>query len=172
MQTPEEWRATHHPCYEVSNLGRVRSWKSGAPRILKGSKNISGGGHGYPTVIFYPEVEGNSVHSLVAAAFIGPCPAGHYVMHKDDNRANARLDNLEYGTPYQNTRQCISRNRWTRRKFTEDVVREIRQRAQNTPRTGPAQRLPNHFARNLAKEYGVSERCIEAIIWGRNYTRV
>jgi hypothetical protein len=36
------------------------------------------------------------VHDLVASAFLGPCPAGFKVRHKDGNGFNNKLENLEY----------------------------------------------------------------------------
>jgi hypothetical protein len=115
----EEWRPTAHPDYDVSNLGRVRSRapqggnmihgkpsRPKTPRILK--PGIAS--HGYPTVCFG---RGNtiSVHVLVAAAFVGPCPVGCEVRHKDDDRENPKADNLEYGTRRDNVWDMINRGR-------------------------------------------------------------
>jgi hypothetical protein len=36
------------------------------------------------------------VHDLVASAFLGPCPVGFKVRHKDGNGFNNKLENLEY----------------------------------------------------------------------------
>lgn len=111
--TIEEWRPTHHPDYDVSNLGRVRSranvWN--APKRPPGKEKILRPGlasSGYPTVVFG---RGNTqlVHRLVAAAFIGPCPEKQEVRHKDDDRTNARADNLEYGTRQDNVNDMLAR---------------------------------------------------------------
>lgn len=40
-------------------------------------------------------------HRLVAAAFIGPCPPGHEVLHIDGTRNN-HVSNLRYGTRKEN----------------------------------------------------------------------
>lgn len=120
----EEWRPTHHPDYDVSNLGRVRSWvavggdyrqlalrrRRSTPKLLKPGLM----GAGYPTVAFG---RGGTqlVHRLVAAAFLGPCPPGQECRHKDDNRANPRWDNLEYGTRQDNVNDMMRRKgHWTR----------------------------------------------------------
>lgn len=42
------------------------------------------------------------VHQLVAEAFLGPCPVGKEINHKNGQRADPRLQNLEYVTPSEN----------------------------------------------------------------------
>ena len=44
-----------------------------------------------------------NVHELVLLAFRGPRPAGMYCRHMDGNRLNPTLDNLQYGTPKENS---------------------------------------------------------------------
>jgi hypothetical protein len=48
------------------------------------------------------------VHRLVAAAFLGPCPVTHEVNHKDRNRSNPRLENLEYLTRSENLKHAMA----------------------------------------------------------------
>jgi hypothetical protein len=43
-----------------------------------------------------------SVHSLIAATFIGERPKGHVINHKDYNRRNNNASNLEYLTQKEN----------------------------------------------------------------------
>ena len=94
--------------YEVSNLGRIRrikpyyiSWKY--PRLMKPSMSRNG----YLNVELHDSPKKFlciGVHRLVASAFIGPCQKGKNVNHKDRNRANNRVENLEYLTQIENVR--------------------------------------------------------------------
>lgn len=168
----EEWRSTHHPNYEVSNLGRIRSWaaigkrksnnRATTPRILKGSRSST---TTYPSVVF-PGNVGHLVHRLVATAFLGPCPKGQEVLHKDDDRMNGRLDNLEYGTRLKNIQDCIARGRFTRRQFSEEQVRAIRAYLDTQRKDTPARRLRAGVTAQVANQYGVSKQCIREL-WTR-----
>ncbi len=110
----EEWRPTHHPHYDVSNFGRVRSRARGKFRILRSAQ----GSHGYHTVSFG---RGNtqSVHVLVARAFIGPQPEGQEVRHKNDLRFCKHADVLEYGTRQDNVNDMMQRRGHWRNSTTQ-----------------------------------------------------
>lgn len=67
--------------------------------------------HGYWYCgITYPEGQRQRrTHILVAEVYI-PNPNNYpYVCHKDDNKANKHMDNLEWGTPSQNTKDAHDR---------------------------------------------------------------
>lgn len=119
----EVWKPVvgHEGCYEVSNLGRVRSvnravWVD-AYVDRNGRKRAAATRH-YVGKMLRPGVQkksghvsvaigkGNSrlVHQLVLEAFVGPCPEDHEVLHLDHNPANNRLSNLKYGTRSENIR--------------------------------------------------------------------
>ena len=111
----EEWRAVagYEGWYSVSNLGRIRrdaEWVTARGGTVSGGRilqtnptksapytQVRLSRHGAATLF--------RVHRLVAAAFFGPCPAGHEVDHIDGNRANNRTDNLEYATHLENMRR-------------------------------------------------------------------
>lgn len=67
--------------------------------------------HGYWYCgITYPEGQRQRrTHILVAEAYV-PNPNNYpYVCHKDDNKANKHMNNLEWGTPSQNTKDAHDR---------------------------------------------------------------
>lgn len=90
----EEWRPVvgYEGSYEVSNTGKVYSLKS--KKFLKCSPNSDG----YPYTRLRKNGEDNSyfVHRLVMQAFVGECPDGCEVNHKDFCRTNNCVENLEY----------------------------------------------------------------------------
>lgn len=93
----EEWRqVVGFPLHMISNEGRVFSWFS--ERYLR--PGIGKNGYLRLNLGFGKT---RNVHALVAEAFIGPRPKGHVVRHRDGDRSNPRLDNLEYGTYSENT---------------------------------------------------------------------
>jgi len=99
----EEWK-TIESCqgYEVSNAGKVRNKKTG--RILKQNKR-----RGYPFVVLMNsknEKKDYYVHRLVALAFI-PNPSGFpQVNHRDGNKNNNSVENLEWCTARMNVQHA------------------------------------------------------------------
>lgn len=88
--------------YEISNFGRVKSTKKGFDKILK--NNI--GSRGYYSVNLYKDKSYiKFVHQLVAIAFLNHKPCGYklVVNHKDFNKLNNKVDNLEIVTNRENT---------------------------------------------------------------------
>ena len=90
------------PGYEVSNKGRVRSLKSGKPKLMTLVDNKKG----YLLCCLIHDKKRYTcyAHRLVAEAFI-PTQFNIEQMevnHKDKNRKNNCLENLEWVTPMDN----------------------------------------------------------------------
>ena len=99
----------------MSNIGNVRSlerkiynshtgWVTRKARDKKLTENPDG----YYTVKLSRDGKDSRapVHRLVAEAFIGPCPEpGMEINHKDYNRKNNCVDNLEWLTHLDNVRK-------------------------------------------------------------------
>lgn len=105
----EEWRKIHDGYYEVSNFGNVRRNAPGentfAGRMVK--PGMSGTGY----LIFGAYKEGKRknilVHRAVAESFIGTCPKGYQVNHKDGIKTNNHASNLEYLTISDNQKHAL-----------------------------------------------------------------
>lgn len=86
--------------YEISNLGRVKSFK----RDRKGKimKPKFSGEYLAVTLCADGQQERKTIHRLVAEHFI-PNPSGlPWVNHKDGNKLNNKVTNLEWVTPSEN----------------------------------------------------------------------
>lgn len=85
--------------YMVSDEGQVYSMKSN--RLLTASKHVGD----YRVVSLKGNKKNHTllVHRLVYEAFVGSIPKGMQVNHKDENKSNNRLDNLELLTPKENS---------------------------------------------------------------------
>ena len=109
------------------------------------------------------------VHRLVMLAFCGECKDDEEVNHKDGNKANPSLENLEYITHSRNVQHGVSVlgkkfcgrigvDNWNTR-FTENQIFEIRKRITEGEKHS-----------KIARDYGVSSAAIYAIAkrksWG------
>ena len=128
----EEWRDVvgYEGLYQVSNLGRVRSFKRDKAKIIKSNPGIGD----YLRVVLCKDFDKKNrfVHVLVAQAFI-PNPEGKkQVNHLDGNKKNNCVDNLAWATPAENIAHAFdmglrkSGSKHFRAKLTPDQVREIR----------------------------------------------
>lgn len=110
---PEQWRPIpgHEGLYEVSDLGRVRSWAKWrrrgipCPHILDGATDEKG--YRKVSLCSGGRQRTFAVHRLVAVAFLGPLPAGLQTRHLDGDPGNNALSNLRYGTPSENQQDSI-----------------------------------------------------------------
>lgn len=109
MSNEEEWRNVPgwEGFYQVSNLGNVRSVtrsvtrKDGQLRTYQGKLLRPGTNRiGYPVVVLSRpgRTITAKVHRLVLLAFVGPCPSGNEACHNNENRQDARLENLRWDT--------------------------------------------------------------------------
>lgn len=103
--------------FEINEFGDIRNKKTGT--IYKKSINI--GGYYYVTLPLGErgKVKGIRVHKALAEVFI-PNPNGHNVVHhKDENKLNISLDNLEWTTNKGNT-QAYLQNRYAENPYANN----------------------------------------------------
>lgn len=96
----EKWRDLKgHEQYLVSSCGRIKNKKTG--RIYVGSVNNRG-------YVRFDLCENGkrfvvAAHRVVAEAFLPTSPGRDYVNHKDGDKTNNNIDNLEWCTPKENS---------------------------------------------------------------------
>ena len=98
MEGLEEWKLVKdYDNYEVSTLGNLRNSKTG--RVLK---QMCKGGYLFAGLSKNSNGKTTSVHRLVALAFIDNPENKPQVNHKDKNRSNNNVSNLEWSTASEN----------------------------------------------------------------------
>ena len=116
--THEEWKTVKgYEDYEVSNRGNVRSNKSYHTKTKGMFLKPRDNGTGYLTVCLWKgnKRKNHYVHRLVAEAFIENPNNLPQVNHRDYDRHNNDVTNLEWLTRLDNTRYSIGRGRHPRK---------------------------------------------------------
>jgi hypothetical protein len=90
--------------YQISNLGRVKSFKGKTPVIFKLNSAVTG--YKECTLRKGKSKEVWGVHRLVVIHFLPPQDNKPWVNHKDGNKINNRVDNLEWSTPSENNKHA------------------------------------------------------------------
>jgi hypothetical protein len=149
------------PGYEVSNMGRVRSfWIWGhskigdshrimAPYLYRKSLNYAR---------FCIDIRKEQkrvhakVHNLVLIAFRGPCPNGMEGCHTDGNGLNNNIDNLRWDIPQNNILDSIYHGT-RKRKLNAEKVIEMRERWEN-----------KESIVSLAASFGIAKRNVSMVV--------
>lgn len=193
----EIWKLIHDDFYEVSDFGNLRRAKPGISTYVGRPVNPIFSATGYAQVCLCGGKQRKAyVHHLVIDAFIGPRPPGMVINHKDGNKLNNAIANLEYVTPAQNAAHAlktIGRNRgpsmskappkgpqvgdkhWTRR-MPDRIARAERMphSKMNADKVTQCRlRAANGEKQSaLAAEFGVSVAQMSRIIRGTRWTTV
>lgn len=163
--------------YEVSNLGNIRS----LDRYRHGGGFILGRAMKTSTTMGYPYFNASKdgvcnpmyVHFAVASAFLGARESGKQINHKDGNKRNNCVDNLEYVTPSENMSHAIEHslnrvpkpdNRGERHgmsKLSNAQVLEIKNDL-----------IAGEPVKEIAQKYNVSKSTIHDIKSGRTWLSI
>ena len=137
----EEWKDIkgYEDLYQVSNLGRVKSLnyrKTGKEKILKNVKDKDG----YFQIHLCKNGRAKhfKIHRLVAKTFIPNPDNLQQINHKDEDKQNNRIDNLEWCTQSYN-HDYGTRNKRTAKKnkkkvkciTTNEIFNSIKEAGQN-----------------------------------------
>ena len=116
----EKWKDIqgYEGMYQVSNLGRVRSFSDKKKGGFLSLKRTDKGGYVYVVLCRDGIHQTKKVHRLVAEAFIKNPEGLPCINHKDEVKSNNCIDNLEWCSYKYNINYgtCLSRGVETRRK--------------------------------------------------------
>lgn len=171
--------------YQVSNLGRIKSldkftlcgrdFKTNAPSIKKRKAKISAqwiDKYGYLKCTLQNNgvIKYTTVHRVVAIAFIDNPLSKPTINHKDGNKLNNTVENLEWATNKEQTDHAIAIGIHTQEgkynngcKLTEEQVLEIKRRALNLKFGDKAK---------WAKEFNVNPLTIGNIVRNITWTKL
>ena len=145
------------PRYEVSSDGFVRNRHTG--RILRAATDRDG----YNTLVLYND-NGKctkKIHRLVATYFLEPDDKRDQVNHKDGNKSNNTVANLEWCTRSENTRHAYKNKLFTANmRPAIDAHTKIKQ--ENKPDILEMRRN-GMTLKNIAEAYGVGISTIHSI---------
>lgn len=176
----ENWKAVvgYEGLYEVSDLGRVRSLDRvvagprGPQRVRGRLRRLAVGKEGYLRITLLRDGMPYSqpVHRVVLQAFIGPSTEGRaFVNHKDFDKSNNRLPNLEWVSADENMAHARDGGRLhpatgLNKRGTLDlsVVDRIRE-------LGRERQLSNQAIADL---FGVTKTKVAKIVCGKTWNTV
>ena len=161
----EIWKPVpDYPAYEVSNFGRVKSFKGKTPRIRVPNANLKG--YLCHCLCKNGKQKTFTVHRLVARLFV-PNPLDKpEINHKDGHRLNNHVSNLEWCTSSENQRHAYdtglqkSGEDFYKAKLTAEQVQYIRANPDNLTTIA------------LSKIFGVRCTSISNIQRGKSYKQV
>ena len=158
--------------YQVSSIGRIRSYaraRYSEPKILKQFYDSDG----YCCVNLCDAKNGikgklTKIHRLVAKAFIDNPNKLPEINHKDENKRNNRVENLEwcttqYNLTYGNRLNCARGSNNYHSRLTQEQVDEIRRDYIKGDR--------EYGQSALGKKYGVSHGSIAAVVNYKSWTQ-
>lgn len=146
---PESWLAIYpFPTYYISSWGRVKNLRG---KILKLDTDKAG----YSRIKL--RRKNLKIHRLVANHFLGWDSKD--VNHKDGNKKNNTVENLEYLTKSANGKHARDHGLHIGRKLCAEIVKEIKAN-------------PNLPLSLASAKYGVSTRCIQHIRAGTTWCHV
>lgn len=152
-----EWIKGYKGIYQISNLGRFKSFRGCKQGHIMSNKNKNGW---YFTVNLYADDKKRitrRIHRLVVEAFIGEIPKGYQIHHIDGNKQNNAVSNLKIIHPKEHRKETekerpqmilglVNYNKYQRPKhilqFTKDgkFIAEYENAREASQNTGVCQR--------------------------------
>jgi predicted transcriptional regulator len=156
--------------YEASNKGEIRNART--QKVLKTFINVNG----YMTLTLRPEPNKQinaRVHKLVTEAFLGDAN-GLYVNHKDGNKLNNNISNLEYVTASVNNQHALDNGLRHTANMKEIAVRGEQHYNSRITEDIVFQILDIYYSekigcRKIAKRLNISHGTVDSILVGKSW---
>ena len=154
--------------YQISSLGRARSFKAGKVKILR--PVYDGKGYAYVGIHKDGEQKKIHIHALVAKAFVPNPDNKPFVNHINGIKSDNRVENLEWVTPSENIQHALKTGLMKSgcdrfdALLTVDQVREIRRDC-----------IPNDRQLGFtafAKKFNASDAVVRLAYYGETYKNV
>ena len=174
-QISETWKdiKTHLGSYQVSNLGRVKSLNHYNGKFKKYSNiekirqnQVNNKGYYYVLLYNNKKIKSCYIHRLVAETFISNPENKLFINHKDGNKLNNNINNLEWVTKSENELHAhkiglknFKKNNLFNNKININQVNEIREKYNSG----------NYYQKELAKEYNVTRQNISCIVRNKSW---
>lgn len=170
----EEWRPVvgYEEHYAISSLGRVKRI-AGSRGLLRRNKehvmspHITWHGYLQVTLCRGNEKTHPQVHTLVAAAFIGPRPEAYQVNHIDGDKTHSAPENLEYVTAGDNMRHAFNvlkvhprGSKTAMAKLTDELVLDLRRQRSEGVRLN---------YREIAEQAGTTYNAVRLAVQGKTW---
>lgn len=151
----EHWKTiTEAPRYKVSNMGNIYSM------INKQPKKTFPDAKGYLRVQLYKDAGiaiTRKVHRLVAQNFIKNPLKLPQVNHKDGDKTNNKVSNLEWCTPVENMSHAVAMGAYDKRTDLIKLLPQIRMAL-----------IEGYLVSDIAKSYNTTNKTISRLITKHN----
>ena len=106
-----KWIDGYEGEYQISNYGRLKSYRKDKSGKIMSNINKNGWYFTVNLIDNKGKRKTERIHRLVARTFIGDIPKGYHVHHKDGNKQNNKVDNLEIIHPAKHHSETIRMNK-------------------------------------------------------------
>lgn len=153
--------------YKVSNDGRIKSLKRNQEKILKAG--INSRGYLFVMLLKDGQAKAKTVHRLVAEAFIPKADGKNFINHKDGNKLNNNVLNLEWVTQSENVKHAFETGLEKAASGENHAMHKVNWETVKYIRNHYAPYNKEFGATALSKKFGITPTMISFIANNKNW---